>query len=133
KIDNSNTVKLKEQLDYSNIAKLNAVGLDFIVSPPLRHETPISTILKPVMLIENDLIKANCSQAAFKAFEQVIKLEPMFPFSYYYAGTCLKKMGVSDWKSYIDSAHKILVITTEIAGHNINHDQALKDILENYK
>mgnify|MGYP001572373929 CR=1 FL=1 len=132
KIDNSNPVKLKKLFDYSNIAKLNALGLDFIVVPPLEHETEISTILKPVIYIGKNQMSSKCDKSAIDAYNKVIKIEPMFPFSYYYLGTCKKINGLPDWKSHTDSAREIFEITTQIAGHNPNHDQALKDIKENY-
>ncbi len=132
RIDNSNPVKLKKQLDYSNIAKMDALGLDFVAEPPIIYETSISRILKPLISIEKDKINYKCDQLTMKAFDQVIELNPMFPFAYYYLGGCKKIISSPDWKLYIDQAREIFTITTQIVGHNLNHDQAFKDIVENY-
>ena len=69
-------------------------------------------------------VRANMS--GHDKWVECIKKFPQFPFAYLYLSTYLKGIGDTSWK---DVAHKgiaILKITTQIAGHQPDHDTALK-------
>lgn len=119
---------LREQIEYSYVATLDALGKSYEVTYPLISETPISKILSTYIHMNATNTTSDCSDSAMRAFRNVISLEPKFPFSYYFLATCEKLAGSLVWKSSMLTALNIFQITTQIAGHNVNHDQALNDI-----
>lgn len=120
--------KLGIKLDYSYVASLDATGKPFEVVYPLIVETVISKILSPYVQVSATSTNADCSLRGVEAYKRVISIEPKFPFSYYFLASCEKIYRKSEWKADMKKSLEIFQITTQIAGHNMQHDQALDDI-----
>ncbi|MCL5269743.1 MAG: hypothetical protein M1457_04130 [bacterium] len=111
---------------YSDVAKMNALGMDVEVVPPLQYNSPISTLLMGTwQSIEGRLVMSKTIEAE-KKYRKIVDKYPHFPFSYYYISDCLKERGDPSWKDYAHKAIDILEKTTSITGHHHNHDEMLQ-------
>lgn len=131
----------KENLDkmkkYEYISRLTHTGSEqifFYASNPYRPLIPQGL---PEILIgsyettdELGSIAYKCNIDSQKKYDKAIKFNPDYPFSYLALAYCKKQIGEKDWFSYANKAMEIFGITTEINGHNSEHDVALK-ILQN--
>ncbi len=127
-IEKSAPAQLQKKIDFSNIASLDDVGKPFTTTGPIGVETGLSKILAPYIHEDNSHTKIECTPEAISSFAKAIDMEPKYPFSYYYLASCEKIKGSIVWNSHMKRALEIFEITTQIAGHNEEHDQALKDI-----
>jgi hypothetical protein len=116
------------RLQYSDVSKLSALGLLRIAgSPNLVEQSRINTLIAPFVKLEPKF-HLDCSPEAMAAFDSVVALDDKFPFVYWYRGLCLRATDREGWKQDFAKAKAILEITTNITGHNQNHDEVLKDI-----
>ena len=128
------TSELERELEgvkkYGSVAKLNMIGLTGKAGDGI-HE---SNWVLPELEDAYDYEKRNgethasirCDEEAISIFEKAAETNPDFPFSYSSLAICKAKNGVEDWQGDAQRAVAILEHTTEIAGHHINHDWALK-------
>jgi hypothetical protein len=114
-----------ESLGYIDVATLNFLGLHGNTQPPLEEHTQLNNLLAPH--VQADPFVWQCSPEAFAAYDAAIGLNAKFPFSYYYRGTC-KKSVQAQWQEDIDTARRIFLITTRIAGRHPSHGQFLTKI-----
>jgi len=137
KVNNSAPIKLKENLVYLDISKLNFKGSPMETDGTLIFHSPLSDLISSyvVTVVINDQaqITTQCTENAIIAYKTTIKNYPKFPFSYFYLAGCQKKDGNIDWKSNIEIAKSILEITTTIEGHNASHDFILNIIKRDYQ
>jgi hypothetical protein len=122
---------LQRQQEYSNVARYNAFGLLGLANPPLVEHQPLNNILGSYLRGQNNL-SWDCTPEALNAYTEAIKLESKFPFAYYYRASCEKADNTGDWQLDLDTARTIFGITTQIPGHNVNHDEVLKWIEAGY-
>lgn len=87
-IENQN-IKIAAILNYSDVAKLNLLGKTGKVISPLIETTPISEMLKPVIIDEGNSVNYQCNQESYKIYHQLINKFPSYPFSYYFLAKCL--------------------------------------------
>jgi hypothetical protein len=127
---------LRQQEEYSNVARYDAFGLLGLVDPGLK-ETPVFSLKENSPLneifgkyVHNEQIefRFECTPEAVEAYTGAIKLEPKFPFPYYYRGTCNRLNNSDGWQHDLETARTILTITTHIPIHHVNHDEILKII-----
>jgi hypothetical protein len=79
---------------------------------------------------ENGRAYFKCDDQSLERYNQAIKEDPCFPFSYLAMAHCLEIRGDTKWREYASKAKSILEITTKIGGHNKSHDEALKMLLQ---
>ena len=113
-------------LQYLDVSKLNAVGLSGLAGTGLVENSGLNTILGPYVHLDPGNFHWDCTRDSVAAYDAAIQFESKFPFSYYYRGTCKKANKVEGWERDLDTARKILLITTQIPGHNVHHDEVLK-------
>ena len=111
----------KERIDYFDVAKLSAIGLQGNVAPPLEEHTQLNNLLS--LYINVAPFFWDCKPEAVAAYDAAIKLNDKFPFPYFYRGACAKMLNRGGWQVDIDAARRILLITTKIPGHHPNHDE----------
>ena len=51
-----------------------------------------------------------------------------FPFAYFYRASCRRLTNDKNWHHDVATARSILIVTTQIPGHHVNHDEILKMI-----
>jgi hypothetical protein len=127
---NSRVTTLDERLAYSEVAQLNIFGLKGMAAPPLEEiPTELSRTLSPYVHISAaGIMSWDCTSAALAAYDAAIGLNDKFPFAYVFKGGCEKQANTPDWKSDIENARRILLITTTIPGQNPSHAGVLKMI-----
>jgi hypothetical protein len=126
----------KLQLKYFDISKYDLIGLPGdirVASEQLSLSTGISKKIGPHIFLNRDPVEWECTPQALGNYLLITKTEPLFPFSYFYFGSCLKvKLNNPEWTTYMRQAKKILEITTSIPGHHVNHDEFLQMINKDY-
>lgn len=124
---------LRDKLDYSYVAQLNHSGFQ-TGNSGAGFATEIYYRLKPLIIKDSPIqVEINClASSSINILTDIINYDPKFPFSYLYRAQCKKHLNIEDWQPDIDKAQKILLITTKLAGHSGDHDQALK-FIENQK
>jgi hypothetical protein len=120
------TEQLQEKLEYSNVARYSALGLLGLAGAGLKETSPLNEILGSYVHNDPNNFHWDCTPGAMDAYTKAISLEAKFPFSYYYQGACNKANNIGDWQRDIETSRNILLITTQIPGHNANHDEILK-------
>jgi hypothetical protein len=123
---------------YGNVAKMDLFGLEYEVAYPLIHETPLSSIMKKVILIKNGMIEFSVNDTSINTLLWVMDNYPKFPFSYYAMSQILirrdrslpKIKGTYSWVSYAYKALEILKVTTTIEGHKNDHDLVLSHLIK---
>ncbi len=116
--------------DYSYMAQLNILGLSLQSNNPVFKVTsPLSKTLDGCFEIKDDQVTIVYTPEAEKKFLNVIEKYPDFPFSYYGLAKYYKQNGNPKWKTYAEKAIKIFDQTTQIKGHNPQHDQAKQNLL----
>lgn len=110
---------------YGKIAKMGPEGKDIPIGFGLKYSTAISRIMTDALMVVDNRWEGKCDEASRKRFREVINKYPRFPFSFYYLAGCLEKEGNLKWRVHYERAQYIFEITTQIAGHNDAHDQAL--------
>jgi hypothetical protein len=122
--------------EYWDVSRRNAMGLLGLAGAGLQEHSDINDIIGTYIHPDPGNFQFDCTAAAMNAYSAAIKLEPRFPFSYYYqagckrVAACVGKTGSTEWHEDAERARKILLITTQIPGHQENHDQILKLIEE---
>jgi hypothetical protein len=119
--------KAQQTLDYWEAARLNAFALHFI-GGDLEDHTELNNIIGSYIHNQNGTVVWDCSPASIDAYSQAIKFDPKFPFPYFYRATCNNANNTGDWRKDIDTAQALFRITTQIPGHNQNHDEILRMI-----
>lgn len=121
------THEIQQRQEYAEVARLGLDGLLGLAGTGLKETTPLNNILgKYIHADPNTEVRTECTPEAQKAYTDAINLENKFPFSYYYRALCNQRTRSGDWQHDIDTARRILLITTQIPGHNKGHDELLK-------
>lgn len=71
-------------------------------------------------------ISWNCHEEALDHYKTVIEKHPRYPFPYYMLAACLTNQGDDSWEIYANAGISILEHTTNIPGHDPDHDDVLK-------
>ena len=130
--------KLEGELDgvkrYGSVAKINAFGLSGKYGPGsgITETTSLSRALEEAYVWKEDggreRAYPRCDSTGIAAFRRATEINPNFPFSYWALALCAKKAGDKEWRTLAERAVTILDHTTQIAGHNGNHDEAMKEL-----
>jgi hypothetical protein len=118
---------LEQKQDYWDVSKLSALGLSGIAGKGLAEHSAINDLIAPYVKLE-PTFRIDCRREAVAAFGSVITMNEKFPFAYYYSGLCTRANNLLGWQQDFAKAKSILEITTNIPGHNQNHDEVLKAI-----
>ena len=113
---------------YSEIAKLNVLGLSGRAGAGLKEDSPIARALEGAYIkVESETgpeYHPRCDAEGLARFANVTRGFPDFPFSYWALAKCLKGASNPQWRFFAERAMSILEHTTRIGGRNQNHDQA---------
>ena len=121
------THRLQQGQEYADAARYNPLGLFGLATPPLVEHSALNNILGPYVHHEpNNDFHWDCTPEALKAYTEATEFESKFPFAYFYRGSCERDSNTGDWQHDMVTARTILSITTQIPGHNANHDNVLK-------
>ena len=121
--------EIQQQQDYTVVAKYGVSGVSGMYdSPFFKETTPLSNILNRYLHFEPDKFRYDCTPEALKAYTDTINLDENFPFPYYYRADCNRRNRSGEWRHDIETARRILLITTKIVGHNKQHDEMLKEL-----
>jgi len=124
--EDANTANTR--LQYWEVSKLNALGVHFVGGDLVEH-TELNNIIGPYVRVGADgKIEWDCSPSSIDAYSAAIKYDTKFPFAYFYRASCRSITNEQDWHRDVDTARSILIVTTQIPGHHVNHDQILKMI-----
>ena len=119
---------------YGAVAELNLFGLSGRVGlgSGLRETSAISRILENAYeRIESDgqvRWRARCDNESKEAFQDAAALNSDFPFAHWALAVCAFNEQNPLWRTHAQRAVTILEHTTEIAGHNTQHDDALTNL-----
>ncbi len=115
---------------YSYVSTLSIYGSPYDMQGPVKLNTSISRLMEDLLSEnkETHIITWKCDETAIAKYKQAIELDSNFPFSYYALAGCLRKQSNPAANEFAKKALEILKVTTTIAGHHLNHDQALEDI-----
>ena len=122
------TDDLQKKQEYSNVARYGATGLLGWAGVGLKENSPLNKILGPYLHDDPNNFHWDCTPEAITAYTEAIKSERKFPFPYYYRATCNKANNAGDWQRDVEIARNTLLITTQIPGHHVNHDEILEFI-----
>ena len=116
--------------DYSAVALLDALG-----NPPgggpgsdIKIQNELTSLLEGTFSLADDKIQMRRDQEAEARYREVIAKFPNFPFGHYFLALCLKDRGDQQWRGHAQRAVDILLLTTQIDGHNRNHDEILSKL-----
>ena len=122
-------VELKRDIDilkqYSYVAQLDRFGNIVQGDSGVGLSTGISNILSGT---QGNPYK--CDEKSQEKYKQVINKEPKFPFTYYALALCYEK-DYNLKKDNFQKAFDIVRITTQVSGHNIQHDSLLQILMDN--
>jgi hypothetical protein len=119
--------KQQQTLDYWEVARLNAFALHFI-GGDLEDHTELNNIIGTHIHNQNGKVVWDCDPSAIDAYTQAIKFDPKFPFAYFYRASCHHANNSGDSRKDVETAQMLFRITTQIPGHNQNHDEILRMI-----
>ena len=117
--------KQRETLEYWEVARLNAFALHFI-GGDLQDHTELNNIIGAYIHNQNGKVVWDCSSASIEAYTKAVNFDPKFPFSYFYRASCNKLNNTDQWQKDADIAQRLFRITTQIPGHNQNHEEILR-------
>ena len=117
--------KQRETLEYWEVARLNAFALHFI-GGNLQDHTELNNIIGAYIHNQNGKVVWDCSSASIEAYTKAVNFDPKFPFSYFYRASCNKLNNTDQWQKDADIAQRLFRITTQIPGHNQNHEEILR-------
>jgi hypothetical protein len=113
--------KTNDLKDYSEIAKLNAIGLPGDGLEVL-FTSPLHELLKgQVSGLASEYKYATTPQAQ-EAYKRVTEAYPTYPWGWFLYAVCLRHRGDGNWKRYAERAKSIVEKTTAIPGHHLSHD-----------
>jgi hypothetical protein len=118
---NKQTETLRE---FSDMAVVNPAGLPFIEGSGIKLDSPLSTALRDLYVI-NDKISFKLGRQFEDQYRKICVQFPRFPFAYFALASSLRHRGDPEWRIYAEQAVAIFKKTTIIAGHNPSHDEAL--------
>lgn len=114
--------------EYADVAMLTFNGSQF-VGGDISFNSPLTKILEGTFIeVSPNRYRRVCTEESLGRYQQAIRDFPRFPFSYYWLAHCLRDSGDSQWKTYAELAQAIFEQTTQIAGHQKSHDEALADL-----
>jgi len=117
--------KQQETLEYWEVTRRNAFALHFIGGDSEDH-TELNNITGAHIHNRNGKVGWDCSAASIEAYTKAANFYLKFPFSYLYRASCNKLNNADEWQKDADTAEKLFRITTQIPGHNQNHDEILR-------
>ena len=118
-----------EKIEYWEVARLNGLAVHFVGGDLVDH-TPLNDIIGAYVRPNSaEKLVWDCSPDAIKAYGEAIKSNTKYPFSYFYRASCAKLNNDGGWQTDVDRAKEILLVTTRIPGHHINHDEILKLVM----
>ena len=116
--------------DYSAVARLDALG-----NPPgagigsdIKVNTELVGLLADTYQVKGDQIFMNRDSDAEQRYRTVIQKFPKFPFGHYYLTLCLRDRNDESWRQHAERTVEIFSLTTQIDGHNTNHDEVMKKV-----
>lgn len=116
--------------DYSADAHLDALG-----NPPgggvgsdIKMNTELINLLLDTYSVKGTQIFMKRDALSEERYRTVVEKYPKFPFGHYYLALCLRDRHDEGWRLHARRAVEILQITTQINGHNENHDEVLKKL-----
>lgn len=116
--------------EYSWIARLDALG-----NPPgggigsdIKYNTELTNLLRDMYTLKGEQIIMERGSEAEQRYREVIDKYPKFPFGHYFLALCFRERGSVEWQRHAREAVRILKITTQIDGHNSNHDEVLNKV-----
>ena len=121
------TDTLEKKEEYANVARYGALGLLGLAGVGLKETSPLNDIIGPYLHDEPNNFNWECTADAMHAYAAAIELDSKFPFPYLYRATC-NQANNGEWQGDLQTARNIFLITTQIPGHNLQHDQFLKFI-----
>ncbi len=126
---NRRTTQLETEItvvrEYADVAMLTFNGSQFS-GGDISINSPLTTILEGTHTeVSPNQFRRVCTEESMGRYRQAIRDFPRFPFSYYWLALCLRESGDLQWKTNAESARAIFKQTTQIAGHQKSHDEAL--------
>jgi hypothetical protein len=102
--------KQRETLEYWEVAR----------------PTELNDIIGAYIHNQNGKVVWDCSSASIEAYTKAVNFDPKFPFSYFYRASCNRLNNADRWQKDVDTTRRLFHITTQIPGHNQNHDEILR-------
>ncbi len=130
-LEENKVISENEQLirKYSFISRLTCDGGQYIADGHLGNGPNIlNNYQKFVKGKTGGRCDFSCSESAKKEYQNIIKKEPEFPFTYLALSNCLSQENNPQWKEFAQNAVNILKETTSINGRAIDHDIAYQDL-----
>jgi hypothetical protein len=90
------TKQLKQQQEYSDVARHDAFGLLGLASPPLEEKSALNDIFGRYVHSDPAEFRFDCTPEAISAYASAIAFDIKFPFPYYYRGICNKMNNTGD-------------------------------------
>jgi hypothetical protein len=116
--------------DYSDVARLTFNGSEY-VGGDITFSSPLMKIMEGTFTeVSPDRYRRVCTDVALTKYRKAIQVFPRFPFSHFWLALCLRDRGESSWQSLARSAYSIFERTTQIAGHQVSHDEAKSYLAE---
>lgn len=123
---------LNIRVNYQHISTLDMKGCSRPFDDGMCSGNKLTAMLNKLVKIENNQYNFICGDKEKEGFKEIIKDEPLFPFSYFFLAHCEYINHSELWKPFWEKAVNILTDTTKIPGHNSDHDKAL-EILNGYE
>ena len=127
---NQDLDKLKKYEYISHLTHTGSEQIFFYASDPnhplIPQGLPEILIGTYVATDEFGSIAYKCDAPSQKKYDEAIKFNPDYPFSYLALANCKKQNGGQDWLNDANKALEIFKITTKIGGHSSEHDVALE-------
>ena len=129
----SNNLGIIEKYEY--VSRLNTKGSDQPFFYAINPSEPLIPKGLPEILVGSyesiDMgTQYKCDPISQEKFTKAISFNPNYPFSYYALAFCKRDGSGDEWMDYAKKAIEIFQITTQIEGHNSEHDNALEYITE---
>jgi hypothetical protein len=83
-------------------------------------------MLQPVVTFEGSIGRVQMNSEAEAIYRRVVVEYPDFPFGHYYLALCLREKADTDWRTHAEMALALFEETTQIVGHNPQHDDGLR-------
>lgn len=120
--------QIKSIKEYTYISRFGIDGRTGEFDYGIVEHSPLIEQLDKVVFIKDSMYQFECNVNGQNILKQIIKDNPIFPFSYYILAVCLRRNNNKEWLTYADKALEILKRTTSISGHHEHHDMAMKVI-----